>query len=84
VTVQTRDCLTSSAAIVTVWFVAITGTIFAWIKIRWEEVKESDEVRTWLLVIEEKRRIAEGRERKKDWAAASKKFPILDHKKYLS
>jgi hypothetical protein len=31
-------------------------------------------------VIEEKRKMAEGRERKKAWAAASRKFPILDHK----
>jgi hypothetical protein len=35
---------------------------------------------TWLLVIEEKRKMAEGRERKNDCAAASRKFPILDHK----
>jgi hypothetical protein len=32
---------------------------------------------TWLLVIEEKRNIAEGSDRKKPVAAARKKFPIL-------
>lgn len=40
--------LTSSAAIVTVWLVTMTGKMFA-----------------WLLVIEENKKIAEGRERKK-------------------
>jgi hypothetical protein len=33
-TVQAYDCFTNSAVIVTVWFVVITGTIFAWINIR--------------------------------------------------
>jgi len=30
------------------------------------------------LVIEENRKMAEERERKNDWAAASKKFPMLE------
>lgn len=32
---------------------------------------------TWLLVMDEKRKMADGRERKKAWAAASRKFPML-------
>ena len=32
---------------------------------------------TWLLVMDENRKMADGRERKKAWAAASKKFPML-------
>lgn len=47
--------LTNSTAIVTIWLVTITGSIFA-----------------WLLVIDANRKIAEGNERKKSWAAASK------------
>ena len=40
--------LTSSAAMVTVWLVTMTGKIFA-----------------WLFVMDEKRKMADGRERKK-------------------
>ena len=43
-----RGILTSSAAMVTVWLVTMTGKIFA-----------------WLFVMDEKRKMADGRERKK-------------------
>lgn len=70
-----RGALTSSAAIVTVWFVTITGRMLAWHTFRtFRLTLERDErtSRTWLFVMEEKRNIAEGSERKKIWAAERK------------
>ena len=57
--------LTSSAAIVTVWFVAMAGMMFACIQMKWGRKVGKGGSQTWLLVMDEKRKIADGRERKK-------------------
>lgn len=59
-----RRIITSSAAIVTVWFVTITGRMLAYQEGKRVYCAHITIVNTWLLVIEENRKIAEGSDRK--------------------
>ena len=58
----------------TVWFVTITGSMLAYGLWHSEYMNQlgDDLGFTWLLVMEEKRKIADGRERKNSWAADMK------------
>jgi hypothetical protein len=57
---------------VTVWFVTITGSMFAYHSSETNLFLNSAAIRTWLLVMEENRKMAEGSDRKNMPVAAKK------------